>query len=245
MTKKWTFPGGERGVDISDAPTLYNDYVINVNFKSSDDLIDLMLEVDAARRFYKSDVKIHAVIKYFPYARQDRVMKVGESHSLRVIADLINSLKLDKVTVVDPHSDVVEALINNLNVIRQHEALSSTIEVMDYDYLIAPDAGALKKIYKSSELFNIPVICAKKTRIHGGEVKVDLDQRDFYRLQGKKILVVDDICDGGRTFTELAMIFPLSSSPDLYVTHGIFSKGKDELLRYYNNIFCYNDLSLI
>ena len=252
--KKWTFPGGERGVDIEHTQVQFNPYTteavynIDMRFKSSDDLIDLALEVDAARRKFGRDIKIFARISYFPYARQDRVMKNGESHSLKVIANFINSLNIDRITVVDPHSDVVEALVDNLNIIPQYVALGcvlSTDSLKKYDYFIAPDTGALKKIYKSSSEYNVPVICAQKTREHGGNVKVSISPEDFNKLKGSKVLVIDDICDAGRTFTELAKLLPYDCTADLYVTHGIFSKGKEELLQHYNEIFCYNDLSLI
>ncbi len=49
-------------------------------------------------------------IPYFPYARQDRVCNTGEAHALKVFADLINSCNFDLVEVMDPHSDVVEAV---------------------------------------------------------------------------------------------------------------------------------------
>lgn len=250
--KKWTFPGGERGVDIENSTVEHNDltnsstYHIDIRFKSSDDLIDLALEVDAARRKFGKDVKIFARISYFPYARQDRVMKDGESHSLKVIANFVNSLNIDRITVVDAHSDVVEALVDNLTIIPQHVALGcvlSTESLRKYDYFVAPDVGALKKIYKASSEYDTPVICAHKTREYNGFVKVSLPSEDFNKIKGSKVLVIDDICDGGRTFTELAKLFPLDCSADLYVTHGIFSKGKTELLQHYNEIFCYNDLS--
>lgn len=252
MIKKWVFPAGERGLKIESVEIRVNDrrpvYYIACNFRGSDDIIDIMLEADAARRLYGQDVKLVLSIPYFPYARQDRVMTEGESHSLKVIANLINSIKFSKVLIADPHSDVVEALVDNAVIQRQHDLVLATVpNIHDYDFLIAPDAGALKKIYKLSQMCGIPVICASKTRdVSTGEITgTKIQPEDYLALsKSKRALVVDDICDGGRTFIELSKVLPSACALDLYVTHGIFSKGKDALLREYRNVLCYNDLSV-
>lgn len=245
--KKWTFPAGERGIQITEQ--VYNNqwYTVHCDFKGSDSIIDMLLEVDAVRRIAPRAL-LNLNIEYFPYARQDRVMQQGESHSLRVICDLINSQKFDSVETVDPHSDVVAALVNNLTIKEQHEAVIDTIspDLLDgYDYFVAPDAGALKKIYKLSKHLQKPVICASKQRdVTTGNVTASyVSKQDYDNMIGKKLLVVDDICDGGRTFTELRDILPTTATVDLYITHGIFSKGKKVLTDKFNQVFCYNDMS--
>jgi len=246
--KKWTFPAGERGVQISETVNNNQWYTVHCDFKGSDSLIDMLLEVDAIRRISPRAL-LNLQIDYFPYARQDRVMNKGESHSLKVICDLINSQKFDHVQTVDPHSDVVEALVNNLTIIPQHEAVMDTVpsDTLDsYDFIIAPDAGALKKIYKLSKAIQKPVICASKQRdvATGNITKTYVSAEDYDMMLGKKLLIVDDICDGGRTFTELRDILPTTATVDLYITHGIFSKGKQVILDKFDKVFCYNDMTL-
>lgn len=241
--KKWTFPAGERGVQV----TREHINVIELKFKGSDSIIDMLLEVDAMRRLY-TNPKLILDTPYFPYARQDRKMNEGESHSLKVICDLINSQDFYEVRTVDPHSDVVEALVNNLRILPQYEAVIDTIPsdvLVAYDYFIAPDAGALKKIYNLAHLYQKPVICAQKTRsVTDGKITGTSISKEYYNsLSGKKALVVDDICDGGRTFTELRDILPDDCNVDLYITHGIFSKGKQIILDKFNKVFCYNDMT--
>ena len=254
VEKTWTFPAGERGVRVklpdrvNSSNRLHKEssIILECNFRGSDDIIDLMLSVDAVRRTYGSDVNIALHIPYFPYARQDRQMVPGESHSLAVIAKLINSLNLARVWVIDPHSDVVEALVDNLIITRQHDAVEVTVpDIQKYDYFISPDAGALKKIYQSAKKFSKPVICAHKIRdISTGDIKgISISESDFESLVGKSALVIDDICDGGKTFIELRKVLPSTLDVDLYVTHGIFSQGMDKLNQAYRNIYCRNNMS--
>lgn len=246
-TRYWTFPAGERGVAIGTEAFGVKMHTVKCNFKGSDSIIDMLLETDAIKRQYP-DAKIVLDIPYFPYARQDRKMNKGESHSLKVICDLINSQNYHRVNTVDPHSDVVEALVNNLVIKEQYEAAVETIGDdldQDYDYLISPDAGALKKIYKLAKYMNTEVICAGKQRevSTGTILKSHVSTEDYNKIIGKRVLVVDDICDGGRTFTELRAILPTTTRVELYVTHGVFSKGKQVLTDCFDNVFCYNDMS--
>lgn len=242
-TNYWTFPAGERGVRIENLDGL-NVFSIYCHFTGSDDIIDLLQTVEAIRG-HNPDAKINLEIPYFPYARQDRRMNAGEPHSMKVIANLINSCKFEVVEVWDPHSDVVEALVNNVKIIPQQTLFGSSVALDKVDVLLSPDGGALKKIFKVAKLApNAEVVCAQKVRdTKTGDI-VGVWVPDMDKLAGKRVWVVDDICDGGRTFIELAKaIDVVPASLNLYVTHGIFSKGKDELSKYYSKIVSPNDFS--
>jgi ribose-phosphate pyrophosphokinase len=170
----------------------------------------------------------------------------GEALSIKVMADLINSQNYANVEIWDPHSDVTTALINNLTVVEQHE-LASTIPDIDWanTILVAPDAGAAKKIYKLAAIRGSEVITAYKVRdpVTGNitATKVDSNTSTFVG-SNKRFLIVDDICDGGRTFTELAKVLKkwTDMPVDLYVTHGIFSKGMSVFDGLIDNIYCAN-----
>jgi ribose-phosphate pyrophosphokinase len=110
--------------------------------------------------------------------------------------------------------------------------------------LVSPDGGALKKIYDVAEHFGIPkIITAMKHRdITTGKIThtevPTLDQHNDI-----KYVIVDDICDGGRTFVELAKTIHISRpSAEIYlvVTHGIFSQGIAPLAEHFEAIFCTN-----
>lgn len=187
------------------------------------------------------------LLKYLPYARYDRAMKEVDSFSLKVFANIINSLKFDEVQLVDAHSNVGSLLINNCReVISQLDAIKTLNIVEHFDYIISPDYGAIKKANFIAEYYKVPCIIAiKKRNPSTGYTEFDkLILEQDVDLTGKRLLIVDDICDGGATFINLATGIRKNhdvSRISLYVTHGLFSKGKS--LEGIDDIFCYNDYS--
>lgn len=237
--KDWKFPGGEVGVkiDFSRIPEFFFEtlFTITWNYQGDHEMMVVAQMVDAIRR-NKSSNKIELKLPYLPYARQDRVCEEGESHALKVFANWLNGLQFEVVHILDPHSYVAEAVVDRMAVIPQEAGfrkfLASKLfipgERQGYDYLIAPDAGAAKKVQQCRAVqeacfgYAPEVIVANKIR-KGGEVIVQLDCGG---LEGKKICVVDDICDGGATFISLGKHIRSKCEPetlDLFVSHGIFS----------------------
>jgi ribose-phosphate pyrophosphokinase len=240
-----TFPAGETRVRIDPAALGTEAYLVQMDFTGNDDLINLLQVVDILRDSNPgADISLDC--SYFPAARQDRRMTAGESLTVKVIANLINSCKFTQVTICDPHSDVTPALIDNVRVISQADCLFNCLGPKfrnKWDIFLAPDAGALKKIYDCAKKFSYPieVVCANKTRdVSTGKI-TGVEIPDVDKLEGKNVLVVDDICDGGASFIQLASVIQSSgvtpADLSLYVTHGIFSKGQSELRKFYNEIF--------
>lgn len=237
-----TFPAGERHVSADiDFVSGRDVIVFKVRFSSSDDIIDLMLLNDVFRNYTRQ-----LDLCYIPFSRQDRAVNPGEAHSLRVFCDLAKSMNFQRISISDPHSDVVEALLPNAVIYRQWDIAITMIrhQRQKFDYVIAPDAGASKKAGKLAEKLGIPMLQASKKRdlktgkIDGYEL---LDKVD---LCGKSVLVADDLIDGGGTFIALAKaIDDPTCKKTLYVTHGIFSRGKALIREYYDDIICYNDMS--
>lgn len=236
--KQFTFPGGEVGVEIQYWPCCDSVERVDIiaHLKNSDDIMALLLTSDAVDRQYKF-AKKHLILNYVPYARQDRVCNEGESLSVSVMARLINSCGFVKVKIADPHSDVTPALINNVEVLESYDILKHK-DLSQY-YIVAPDAGAYKKAYKWAQKKNaLGVITANKVRdVRTGRIesiKVDVD------VKGLKLFVVDDLLDAGGTFLQLSKSFKEAAAVELYVTHGIFSKGLNGLTECYEKIYTTN-----
>lgn len=240
---QFVFSGGEVqiGLPYPLDTTAPDSARITAHLRSSDDIMSLLLVTDALRRNNPS-IRLNLTCPYFPYARQDRVCAPGEALSVRVMADLINSQNYETVEVWDPHSDVAPALLNRAIVRSSQDIIRKRyVDYLDNTILVAPDAGALKKVGNIAKEFSLPMVRADKTRdpktgsINGTIVYSDhVGNNDF--------LVVDDICDGGRTFIELAKkLRPLTDGKLLlYITHGIFSQGFKDLGGVYNEILCPN-----
>ncbi|HIP33686.1 MAG TPA: ribose-phosphate pyrophosphokinase [Crocinitomix sp.] len=239
--ESFTFSGGEPHIKILDDLTTTKEVFITHRIKSFNDIGLLLVAVNALRNMEVE--KINLFMPYFPAARQDRLMVKGEALSVKVYAELINNLYLNSITIFDPHSEVTSALLNNCNVIENHQFIENVIKTLDKNtLLISPDGGALKKIYKvASYLQNYEVIeCSKSRNVKTGKLsgfKVYTDD-----LQGKDCLIVDDICDGGGTFLGLAKELKAKNAGKLYlaVSHGIFSKGLEELSKEFEIIFTTN-----
>lgn len=228
--ESFIFSGGEPHIKINPNFDKTKSITITHRLNSFNDLGLLCIAVDALQRM---DAKLeNLIIPYFPAARQDRVMIQGEPLSVKVYADIINTFNFKKVIVFDAHSEVTPALLNNCLVVTNHTFIQKVIqEIGNEVLLISPDGGALKKIYKVSEfLAGVEVVeCSKSRDVKTGKLtgfKVYADD-----LQGKDCLIVDDICDGGGTFIGLAEELKKKNAGKLYlaVSHGIFSKGFDEL----------------
>lgn len=223
------FSGGERQVRLpclTMPEKIEKKLIIHANIRNSQLLLDLLLTVDALRRKYGNLNRVEKVLylPYLPYSRQDRVCAEGEALSLAVFAGLINSLDFDRVVTLDCHSEVSTALINNLVNISQAEMIGMYLHPSSTAVYVSPDVGAAKKIYA---LPKRPVIVATKNRDPSTgaitETTVNADSLD----PDRQYLIVDDICDGGRTFIELAKVLKAKGAREilLWVTHGIFSKG--------------------
>jgi len=267
------FPAGEYNVRlIPDSSVLYNcvfECMINFSFESSDDIVLLLLVVDAFHELHKNNIDLSLNIPYFPFSRQDRVMNKGEAFSLRSIASVIKSLNFKSINVLDPHSDVLAGLFppGLLRITTQEEMIKDAFisqesfsspvlpsvlsNLLDLErektYVISPDAGALKKIYKVNNIFSDnPVLIGTKIRnTNTGEITgTEIIGFDKIKDSECNFIIIDDICDGGRTFNELAkFIKEKEINPKkliLYVSHGIFSKGFEEIKDYFNFIIVAN-----
>ncbi|WP_047788487.1 ribose-phosphate diphosphokinase [Tenacibaculum mesophilum] len=234
----FTFSGGEPHIKIISELENVSEVTITHRIQSFNDIGTLLLATNALKNM--GIAKLHVVLPYFPAARQDRLMISGEPLSIKVYADIINAQNFKSVTVFDPHSEVTPALLNNCKVIDNHKFIELVTQQLSEDLtLISPDGGALKKIYKvAAYLQNYEVVeCSKSRNVKTGQLtgfKVYADD-----LQGKDCLIVDDICDGGGTFLGLAKELKAKNAGNLYLTisHGIFSKGFDELEKHFTKIF--------
>ena len=206
-------------------------------------MVELALLVNALRYEFHMSTPIDLDLPYVPYSRQDRVCADGDAFGLKVFADQLNALNLNRVVIFDSHSDVAPALINNCIHREAKDLFILNSRFLDrYSHLVSPDAGAYKKVNSIASILNLPVIPALKTRDTAtGRLSNTILVTDGIDSPSR-LLVIDDICDNGGTFIllgkELRKTFP-DTPIDLYVSHGIFGKGTYELKFYYDEIYCH------
>ena len=248
--KYWKFPAGETAVKIPHLCDSDHFHII-MDFESNDDIINLMFLCDAIREMHGNDIRIDLHISYMPYARQDRYCDAGESFSLKVICGILNSLDFYKIYVQDIHSEVMKGFFKSgtLVVYEQHTLQYQLVKNIIDTYrtnrkiaIIAPDAGAVKKAAKAAKLHNLDMIeFYKKRNPTNGKIesiKCSVDKEELNKYD--YFIVVDDICDGGGTFLQLASVivdeYKFKGDLHLVVTHGIFSKGLLDLNTFYKTV---------
>lgn len=248
------FPDGQQTVDLINvlrSQILTKTVEIRSRLNDFKDLELIICANQALKNFGASHISLY--VPYFVGARSDRKFQEGGVNYLKqVICPIVNSQNFDRVTVIDPHSDVLEGCLNNFakfnNFAVVDDALSWLIKDNEEDkvVLVSPDAGAYKKVYDVAKKFKIEkIITATKVR--------DLGTGDILRTEVPTLdqhnnlmyLIVDDICDGGRTFLELAKVIKEgrpTAKVYLIVTHGIFSAGFDQLIQQIDGIFTTNSV---
>jgi len=234
----FTFSGGEPHIRINTKINTEDDVTITHRLQSFSDFGILLMAIDALKNMGVAN--IHLVIPYFPGARQDRVINTGEALSVKVYTNILNQQQLTSIKIFDPHSDVTPALLNHCKVINNFDFIEKVTHQLPKNLLlISPDGGALKKIYKvAAHLKHDEVVeCSKSRDLKTGKLsKFTVYSED---LKGQPCLIVDDICDGGGTFLGLAKELKAKNAGTIYlaVSHGIFSKGFDDLNKHFDKIF--------
>jgi len=221
QVKPTIFPDGTSQVWKLDRAAVRDDLnVVLWEFESEAELF----HVAQLKQLIDSMVKSSVVLSmpYLPYGRQDKAVGNFASFALNTFAHIINSLNFEQVNTVDPHSSMALELINNCAAIDPSYQIANALE--DVQGLVCyPDAGAADRYGKYINKLN-QVVFAKVREPLTGEI-LGLDTTDA--VLPTSYLIVDDICDGGRTFIEAAKVLYAKGAKEvhLYISHGIFSKG--------------------
>lgn len=247
--RSFRFSAGETQVRLDpDAIAPHNFVEVIADVLNGDDIMELLLALDAIHRIKgprdtprtedtPGDVNpsfwsLRLLLPYLPYGRQDRACVNGEAFSLHVFSQMLKpyfDTAVDEICTWDAHSPVFDSLSathSNLTVSSILEGFSR--ELTGNYVVVAPDKGAMGRASEAATwLGSTYVAHAEKIRNPDDGSITGTVVPDGALCEGQKVLIVDDICDGGRTFIELAKVLrqhnPTSIS--LYVTHGILSKG--------------------
>jgi ribose-phosphate pyrophosphokinase len=247
------FPDGQQTVDIETGSMFLQgeDVKIETRIRTFRDLEIIIAANQALKEIGVKNVSLY--VPFFMGSRSDRKFREGGVNYLKhVICPVINSQRFSSVVTLDPHSDVLEACLDNYGKINNFTLVKNSLADIDnkngaHDriVLISPDGGALKKIFDVAEEFKIPnIVTAMKHRdINTGKI-THTEVPDLSKYgKDHKFVIVDDICDGGRTFIELAKeIRKQNETSEIYliITHGVFSNGLYELSECFTKIYTTN-----
>lgn len=227
------FPDGQPHVRVRE-DQIPGEVDIEQRIRNAEELHLLCCLVDALRgRFVTIE---NLTIPYLMSARSDRRMVPGDAHGLQVVARAINALQIPQVGIVDPHSSVALSLIENSFAIEPSLLLAG----LRADVLVVPDSGAMVHAKRRAERLGASEIvsCVKTRDPESGDLRLKVVDPGL--CTGKDCIIVDDLCDGGATFTAIAQQLFGVRYLTLAVTHGVFSKGFDALAPAFHRIICSN-----
>ncbi len=230
------FSDGEIRVQIEESVRGHDVFIVQSTNPPAENLLEMLLLTDAARR--ASAARITAVIPYYGYARQDRKDKPRVPISAKLVANLIEASGVDRVLTVDLHADQIQGFFNipvdNLYatpVFRNYfnhlfpQGLNS-----DEWVVVSPDVGGIKRARLVAEkLWNLPLAMVDKRRPRPNVAEV---VNVIGEVDGKNVLLVDDIIDTGNTIAHAARALVERGAKRVVVmaTHGLFSGRAREVL---------------
>lgn len=200
----------------------YKEATISWHFENNEEVVALIYLTKHLRSHGVSKIELY--MPYIPNARQDRVKVSDDVFTLKHFAWIINSLKFDKVSVLDPHSSVSEALIENLSIISPKlyiDMAIKNIEIYNKNNVMMfyPDEGAMKRysgMIEKNYAFGI-----KNRDWRTGQIKGLMVSGNTDDIKNSTVLIVDDICSRGGTFYHSALKLKELSVKNiyLYITH--------------------------
>lgn len=198
-------------------------FIIQSTFPPSDNLMELLLMVDAAKR--ASAYKVAAVIPYFGFARQDRKDKPRVSIGAKLVANLLSAAGVDRIMTLDLHADQIQGFFD---VPVDHLYASSIfvpyIKSLNLDDLViaAPDMGGTKRANAYSKFLETPMVICHKSRKRANVID---ELTVIGDVEGKNIVILDDMIDTAGTITKAAdmMIEKGALSVRAIATHAVLS----------------------
>ena len=201
-------------------------FIIQSTFPSSDNLMELLLSIDAAKR--ASANKVVAVIPYYGWARQDRKDKPRVSIGAKLVANMLKVAGADAVMTCDLHADQIQGFfdfpVNHLYASFDFLTILKKLqrEFKDTLTLAAPDMGGAKRVHSYAKILHTPVVICHKTRARANVVE---RIQPIGEVEGRDIVIIDDIIDTAGTLTEAAneLLKRGARSVRAFATHPVLS----------------------
>lgn len=198
------FSDGEFAVYYEDSIRGKDVFLIQSTFPNSDNLMELLLMIDAAKR--ASARQINAVIPYFGWARQDRKDKPRVSIGAKLVADLLSAAGIDRVITMDLHADQIQGFfdvpVDHLYASGVLLPYLQSLKLKDM-VIASPDVGGSKRANTFAKYLGCPLVLCNKTRARANVVD---SMQIIGEVKDKNVIIVDDMVDTAGTITKAADI---------------------------------------
>ena len=201
MTK---FSDGEFAVSFEESVRGRDVFLVQSTFPNSDNLMELLLMTDAAKR--ASARTINAVVPYFGWARQDRKDKPRVSIGAKLVADLLSVAGIDRLITMDLHADQIQGFFDvPVDHLYGSGVILPYLQSLKLKNLViaSPDVGGAKRAKSYAKYLDCPLVLCNKTR---ARANVIAEMQIIGDVQGKDVVIVDDMVDTAGTITTAADI---------------------------------------
>ena len=206
-------------------------FIVQSTFMPTDNLFELLLMIDAARR--ASAYKVVAVIPYFGFARQDRKDKPRVAIGAKMVADLLSAAGVDRVITMDLHADQIQGFFDvPVDHLYASALFIPYIRNLNLDSLViaSPDMGGTKRANTYAKFLKTPMVITHKSREKANVVG---DMKVIGDVEGKNVIIMDDMIDTAGTITKAAKIMKDKGAVSVraFATHPVLSGPAYERLR--------------
>ena len=196
------FADGEFSVSYEESIRGRQVFLIQSTFPNSDNLMELLLMVDAAKR--ASAKSIVAVVPYFGWARQDRKDKPRVSIGAKLIADILSTAGINRLITMDLHADQIQGFFNvPVDHLYASGVFIEYMRTLNLENLViaTPDVGGTKRASAYAKFLGVPMVICYKLR---KKANVISDMQIIGDVEGMDVLLIDDIVDTAGTITKAA-----------------------------------------
>ena len=198
-------------------------FILKSTFPPAENLMELLLTIDAAKR--ASAYKVIAVMPYFGWARQDRKDKPRVSIGAKLVANLLCAAGVDRIMTCDLHADQIQGFfdipVEHIYASKVFIPYLKSLKIKDLA-IAAPDMGGAKRANAYAKDLACPVIICHKSRERANVVA---SITAIGEVEGKNVVIVDDMIDTAGTLTKAADILMEKGAKSVRAcaTHAILS----------------------
>ena len=206
-------------------------YIVQSTVNGSDNLIELFLMIDAAKR--ASAKHVNVVIPYYGYARQDRKDKPRIAVSAKLMANLLTASGASRVVSCDLHAGQIQGFFDiPLDHLNGSSVFVPYVKKLNLENVIfaSPDAGGTERVREYAKYFNCEFVICDKTREKANEVK---SVQVIGEVKNKDVIIVDDLIDTGGTIAMASNVIMEKGAKSVraIITHPVLSGNAEENLK--------------
>ncbi len=196
------FSDGEIGVEFQESIRGRSVFLVQSTYAPSDNLMELLLMIDAAKR--ASAYKVIAVMPYYGFARQDRKDRPRVAIGSKLVANMLTAAGADRVVTMDLHAPQIQGYFDiPVDHLDSSAIFIPYIESLNLKNLTfaAPDVGSANRIREIATYFECEMVICDKHRKRANEIASMVVIGD---VTDRDIVLIDDICDTGGTLCKSA-----------------------------------------